>query len=150
MEEYKLSGCHDVHGHHHRHHHGHHHEHNEGTTISAPGFEILETHSHEGATVCSFEKYIDAEADIAPENAGLLDGKLNALTGWLEAENAVIGHIKGYVEAPEENVTFSTTGRGINYARHRADVKKLAFAAIVMGVSEEKLKEKIVELFGVI
>jgi len=136
------------HGHDHDHHHEHHHhDHNEGTKYQVEGFDILETHCHEGATICSFEKMVDGRLEISTTNTEIIDEKIKVLVGWLEEKNAIIGHIKGYINEPEANMTFSTTGFGINYAEHRSDRRKMAFAAIVIGVGEEELKDKVVELF---
>ena len=142
--------CHDHEHHHHHHHDGeecdcddHDHEH-EGTTYDVPGYSILETHSHEGATICSFEKDILTDVERAKE---AMEDSINELTAWLDSIGALIGHVKGYIKEAGPTTTFSTTGGTLNIEGHEAIGASIGFASIVFGPTEEELKDKVVEVF---
>lgn len=144
--------CHDHdHEHHHHdhdhehHHHDHDHDHeHEGTTYDVPGYSILETHSHEGATICSFEKDIMTDVERAKE---AMEDSINELTAWLDSIGALIGHVKGYIKEAGPTTTFSTTGGTLNIEGHEPAGASIGFASIVFGPSEEELKDKVVEVF---
>ena len=74
------------------------------------------------------------------------DGILK-LKEWLEDNNALIGHLKGYVKKTGELTTFSTTGTSLNTEVHDSAGADIAFAAIVFGPDEETMKDKMVEIF---
>ena len=134
----------DCHEHEHHHHdHDHDHEH-EGTTYDVPGYSILETHSHEGATICSFEKDIMTDVERAKE---AMEDSINELTAWLDSIGALIGHVKGYIKEAGPTTTFSTTGGTLNIEGHEPAGASIGFASIVFGPSEEELKDKVVEVF---
>ena len=143
--------CHDHEHHHHHHHHDgeecdcddHDHEH-EGTTYDVPGYSVLETHSHEGATICSFEKDILTDVERAKE---AMEDSINELTAWLDSIGALIGHVKGYIKEAGPTTTFSTTGGTLNIEGHEAIGASIGFASIVFGPTEEELKDKVVEVF---
>ena len=151
-------GCED-HDHEHHHHHHHHdhdddcdcgchdhdHEHDEGTSYDIPGYAVFETHSHEGATICSFEKDILSDVDKAKE---AMEDSINELSAWLDATGALIGHVKGYIKEAGPTTTFSTTGGTLNVEDHEAQGAAIGFASIVFGPSEEELKDKVVEVFA--
>ncbi len=154
-------GCEDHdHEHHHHHHHDHdddcdcgchdhdhdhdHHDHDHGHTYEVAGYSVLETHSHEGATVCSFEKDIltdPEQAKVAMEDA------IHELTAWLDSIGALIGHVKGYIKEHGPTTTFSTTGSTLNIEGHEPQGAAIGFASIVFGPTEEELKDKVVEVF---
>jgi len=156
---------HDEHGHHHHHHHhedeececghhhdhdhdhehDHHHHHDHGHQYEIAGFRIFETHSHEGATICSFEKDVRKEQ---AEVVALMEQCIHALEKWLDETDAVIGHVKGYVKETGSVTTFSTVGYGLNVEQHEGDTISVGFAAIVIGPSEEALKDKVSEIFA--
>ena len=165
-EEQELESCgchhehehehhHDEHGHehhheheehhHHDHEHDHDHHHDHGHQYDVPGFRIFETHSHEGATICSFEK--DVRKD-QKEVVALMEQSIHALEHWLDETDAVIGHVKGYVKETGSVVTFSTVGCGLNVEQHEGDTICVGFAAIVIGPAEEELKDKVAEIFA--
>ena len=141
------------HEHHHHHDHGddcdcgchdHDHEHEEGHTYEVPGYSVMETHSHEGATICSFEKDIltdPEQAKVAMEDA------IHELTAWLDSIGALIGHVKGYIKEHGPTTTFSTTGSTLNIEGHEPQGAAIGFASIVFGPTEEELKDKVVEVF---
>ena len=140
------------HDHHHHHHHhdgdecdcdDHDHEH-EGTTYDVPGYSVLETHSHEGATICSFEKDILTDVERAKE---AMEDSINELTAWLDSIGALIGHVKGYIKEAGPTTTFSTTGGTLNIEGHEPVGASIGFASIVFGPTEEELKDKVVEVF---
>ena len=134
----------DCHEHEHHHHdHDHDHEH-EGTTYDVPGYSILETHSHEGATIRSFEKDIMTDVERAKE---AMEDSINELTAWLDSIGALIGHVKGYIKEAGPTTTFSTTGGTLNIEGHEPAGASIGFASIVFGPSEEELKDKVVEVF---
>ena len=143
--------CHDHEHHHHHHHHDgdecdcddHDHEH-EGTTYDVPGYSVLETHSHEGATICSFEKDILTDVERAKE---AMEDSINELTAWLDSIGALIGHVKGYIKEAGPTTTFSTTGSTLNIEGHEPVGASIGFASIVFGPTEEELKDKVVEVF---
>ena len=142
--------CHDHEHHHHHHHDGdecdcddHDHEH-EGTTYDVPGYSVLETHSHEGATICSFEKDILTDVERAKE---AMEDSINELTTWLDSIGALIGHVKGYIKEAGPTTTFSTTGGTLNIEGHEPVGASIGFASIVFGPTEEELKDKVVEVF---
>ena len=144
---------------HHHHHHGehdhehdhdhdhHHHEHEHGHQYDVPGFRIFETHDHEGATICSFEKDVMAEVS---ETVGKMQECINTLEKWLDETDATIGHVKGYVKEAGPVTTFSTVGYGLNVEKHEGAGLAIGFASIVFGPSEEELKEKVAEIFSVL
>ncbi len=154
-------GCEDHdHEHHHHHHHDHdddcdcgchdhdhdhdHHDHDHGHTYEVAGYSVLETHSHEGATICSFEKDIltdPEQAKVAMEDA------IHELTAWLDSIGALIGHVKGYIKEHGPTTTFSTTGSTLNIEGHEPQGAAIGFASIVFGPTEEELKDKVVEVF---
>ena len=144
--------CGHDHGHHHDHddeccdHDHEHHHHDHGHTWEAAGYKLVETHLHEGATVCSFEKNstMDAEAAKSAMEESILE-----LEHWLEAEDALIGHVKGYVKSGGKTATFSTVGnaQGLNVSEHESKGLTIGFASIVFGPSEEELKDKVIEVF---
>ncbi len=132
-------GCNHDHDEHEHHHHDHGHKHD------VEGYSLFETHIHEGATVCSFEK------TVAIDKAGavpVMETAVGELKDWLNSEGAIIGHVKGYVRAIGEATTFSTVGAGVNVIEHPAGGAEIGFASIVFGPSEEKLKDKVIELFA--
>ncbi|MBO4835783.1 MAG: hypothetical protein J5483_06690 [Lachnospiraceae bacterium] len=143
--------CHEHEHHHHHHHHDgdecdcddHDHEH-EGTTYDVPGYSVLETHSHEGATICSFEKDILTDVERAKE---AMEDSINELTAWLDSIGALIGHVKGYIKEAGPTTTFSTTGGTLNIEGHEPVGASIGFASIVFGPTEEELKDKVVEVF---
>ena len=144
---------HDEHEHHHHDHddeccgHDHeHHHHDHGHTYDVPGYSLVETHVHEGATVCSFEK---ASVMGAEEGKAAMEESILELEHWLEAEGALIGHVKGYIKSGGTTATFSTVGnaQGLNMSEHESAGLAIGFAAIVFGPSEETLKDKVVEVF---
>ena len=143
--------CHEHEHHHHHHHHDgeecdcddHDHEH-EGTTYDVPGYSVLETHSHEGATICSFEKDILTDVERAKE---AMEDSINELTAWLDSIGALIGHVKGYIKEAGPTTTFSTTGSTLNIEGHEPVGASIGFASIVFGPTEEELKDKVVEVF---
>ena len=138
-------GC-EEHEHHHHHHHDHDddcdcgchdhdhdHEHDEGTSYDIPGYSVFETHSHEGATICSFEKDIltdPEQAKVAMEDA------IHELTAWLDSIGALIGHVKGYIKEHGPTTTFSTTGSTLNIEGHEPQGAAIGFASIVFGPTE--------------
>ena len=131
-------GCHD-----HDHDHDHH-DHDHGHTYEVAGYSVLETHSHEGATICSFEKDIltdPEQAKVAMEDA------IHELTAWLDSIGALIGHVKGYIKEHGPTTTFSTTGSTLNIEGHEPQGAAIGFASIVFGPTEEELKDKVVEVF---
>ena len=156
-------GCEDhdhEHEHHHHHHHDHdddcdcgchdhdhdhdHHDHDHGHTYEVAGYSVLETHSHEGATICSFEKDILTD----PEQAKVsMEDAIHELTAWLDSIGALIGHVKGYIKEHGPTTTFSTTGSTLNIEGHEPQGAAIGFASIVFGPTEEELKDKVVEVF---
>ncbi|MBR3243566.1 MAG: hypothetical protein IKF90_12850 [Parasporobacterium sp.] len=144
-------GCgHDHHDHHDHHHEGHdfhehdHHDHDHGHTYEVPGYKIVETHNHEGATICSFEKEMKKPAN---EVKASMEAAILSLEDWLEESGALIGHVKGYIKEGGPVTTFSTTGNGLNVQSHEGGTLVIGFAAIVFGPSEEGLKDKVLEVF---
>lgn len=138
---------HEGHEHHHHDHDFHehdHHDHDHGHTWEAPGYKIVETHNHEGATICSFEKDVRRSAADAKAE---MEGAINKLEGWLEESGALIGHVKGYIKEAGPVTTFSTTGNGLNIQSHEGGGLSVGFAAIVFGPEEEVLKDKVLEVF---
>lgn len=73
---------------------------------------------------------------------------IEALKVWLEEEDALIGHLKGYIKTGGPVTTFSTTGDVLNVEEHASSAFSVGFAAIVFGPSEETLKDKVLEVFG--
>lgn len=132
------------HHHHHHHDHEHDHEHDEGTSYDIPGYAVFETHSHEGATICSFEK--DILTDVEKAKVAMEDS-INELSAWLDSTGALIGHVKGYIREAGPTTTFSTTGGTLNVEGHEAQGAAIGFASIVFGPTEEELKDKVVEVF---
>lgn len=128
----------------HDHDHEHHHEH--GHSYDVPGYKLVETHVHEGATVCSFEK----SSTMDPEAAkSAMEESIIELENWLDAEGALIGHVKGYIKYGGKTATYSTVGNaaGLNMGEHDNKSLTIGFASIVFGPSEEVLKDKVVEVF---
>lgn len=127
--------------------HDHDHEgHDHGHTYDVPGYKLLETHLHEGATVCSFEKASNMNAD---EAKAAMEESIIELEHWLEGEGALIGHVKGYIRSGGTTATFSTVGNaaGLHMSEHESAGLSIGFAGIVFGPSEEVLKDKVVEVF---
>ncbi len=147
------------HDHHHHHHHDddddeccehdheHHHHHDHGHKYEVPGFKVFETHNHEGATICSFEKDVKSDAEPVIKN---MKECIGILEKWLDENNALIGHVKGYVKEAGPITTFSTVGYGLNVEKHDSTTVCVGFASIVFGPSEEELKDKVAEIFAAI
>ena len=128
----------------HDHEDGHHH-HDEGHKYVVEGFRLVETHKHEGATVCSFEcdtKLAGDDAKKAMEEAFI------SLKDWLNAQGAIIGHVKGFIKENGQTTTFSTVGAELNINSHEGCGSTVGFASIVFGPDEETLKDKVVEEFS--
>ena len=136
---------HHDHDHDHDHDHHHHHDHEHGHQYEIPGYRIFETHSHEGATICSFEK--DSTADKAQVTTAM-EQCINTLERWLDETDATIGHVKGYVRESGPVTTFSTVGCGLNIEEHGGQTLSIGFASIVFGPTEEELKDKVAEIFA--
>lgn len=87
---------------------------------------------------------MDAEAAKSAMEESILE-----LEHWLEAEDALIGHVKGYVKSGGKTATFSTVGnaQGLNVSEHESKSLTIGFAGIVFGPSEEELKDKVIEVF---
>ncbi|MCQ2513369.1 MAG: hypothetical protein MJ092_08320 [Lachnospiraceae bacterium] len=146
----------DEHEHHHHHHHHHdddcdcdcdcedEHDHDHGHSYEVEGYSILETHSHEGATICSFEK--DVKKDVEAIKVAM-EESIKELQDWLDSTGALIGHVKGYIKEAGPITTFSTTGSTLNIEAHEGIGATVGFASIVFGPEEEELKDKVVEVF---
>ena len=149
--DHEECGCGHDHDHHHHHDHEghdfheHDHHHDHGHTYEVPGYKIVETHNHEGATICSFEKDLKKPAE---EVKASMEKSINALEAWLEENGALIGHVKGYIKEAGPVITFSTTGNGLNVQEHEGSGLAVGFAAIVFGPEEEVLKDKVLEVFA--
>ena len=160
-DEHCDCGCHDhdrEHHHEHHHHHDHdedcdcgchdhdheHHHHDHGHQYTVAGYKVLETHSHEGATVCSFEMDLNKCPDQTKE---LMEHCIGDLETWLKENDALIGHLKGYIKEAGPTTTFSTTGNGMNIQNYESGGLSVGFASIVFGPTEEELKDKVVEIF---
>lgn len=146
--------CGHEHQHHHHdedecgdHDHEHHHQHDHGHKYAIPGFKLFETHNHEGATICSFEKDVKSEAEPTIKK---MQECINILEKWLDEKDALIGHVKGYVKEAGPITTFSTVGNGLNVEKHDSTAICVGFASIVFGPSEEELKDKVAEIFAAI
>ncbi|MCF0230298.1 MAG: hypothetical protein HUJ76_11490 [Parasporobacterium sp.] len=110
-----------------------------------PGFRIFETHNHEGATICSFEKDSNKNADtLVPA----MEDCIKNLEKWLDEHEALIGHVKGYVKESGPVTTFSTVGNGLNVEKHEGAGAAVGFAAIVFGPAEEELKDQVAQVFA--
>ena len=133
--------------HDHEHDHEHHHHHDHGHKYEVPGFKVFETHNHEGATICSFEKDVKSDAEPVIKN---MKECIGILEKWLDENNALIGHVKGYVKEAGPITTFSTVGYGLNVEKHDSTTVCVGFASIVFGPSEEELKDKVAEIFAAI
>ncbi len=133
--------------HDHEHDHEHHHHHDHGHKYEVPGFKVFETHNHEGATICSFEKDVKSDAEPVIKN---MKECIGILEKWLDENNALIGHVKGYVKEAGPITTFSTVGYGLNVEKHDSTTVCVGFASIVFGPSEEELKDKVAEIFATI
>ena len=142
-------GCHEHehhHDHHHHHDHDHHdHDHDHGQTWEVQGYKVVETHNHEGATICSFEKDVRMEKDAA---RAVMEQAIRDLEAWLDETGALIGHVKGYIKESSSVITFSTTGNGLNVEDHAGGGLSVGFAAIVFGPEAEVLKDKVIEVFS--
>ncbi len=157
-------GCHD-HDHHHHHHddgcdchdHDHHHHHHDddcdchdhdhhdhGHSYVVAGYSILETHTHEGATICSFERDINKDLEATKV---AMEESIKELVDWLDSIGALIGHVKGFIKEAGPITTFSTTGSTLNIEEHDAVGATVGFASIVFGPTEEELKDKVVDVF---
>ena len=133
---------HDEHDHDHEHHH-----HDHGHQYDVPGFRVFETHAHEGATICSFEKDVKKKAE---DVVCTMENCIKELEKWLDDTDATIGHVKGYVKETAKITTFSTVGCGLNIDQREGDTVCVGFAAIVFGPTEEGLKDKVSEVFAVL
>ncbi len=133
------------HEHHHDHEHEHHHEHSHAHTYDVSGFLTVESHTHEGAAVCSFEKKSSFDYDEACEK---MNAAISKLRDELNSEGHIIGHLKGFIKQSGEVATFSTVGADITVQKHPQAGAEISFAAIVFGPDEEALKDKLVNCFA--
>lgn len=133
------------HEHHHDHEHEHHHEHSHAHTYDVSGFLTVESHTHEGAAVCSFEKKSSFDYDEACEK---MSAAISKLRDELNSEGHIIGHLKGFIKQSGEVATFSTVGADITVQKHPQAGAEISFAAIVFGPDEEALKDKLVNCFA--
>ena len=126
--------------------HDHDHEHHDhGHSYKVEGYKLVETHKHEGATVCSFER----ETKMSGEEAKTaMDEAFRALENWLNSQGAIIGHVKGYIKENGLTTTFSTVGGGLNVTEHEGCGATVGFASIVFGPDEETMKDKVIEEFS--
>ena len=147
-------GCHDHNHEHHHHHHDHdddcdcgchdhdhdheHHHHDHGHQYNVAGYKVLETHSHEGATVCSLEMDLNKCPDSLKAD---MENAINELEKWLDEQGALIGHLKGYIKEAGPTTTFSTTGNGLTIENYEQGGTSVGFASIVFGPTEEELKD---------
>lgn len=129
----------------------HHHHHPEGSTEKyegegQEGFS-LESHIHQGASVVSgtCTVYTPDPKDIRK----LLMEKMEQLADWVREEEGYIGHIKSGFST-EETESFSVTDRKIQVGSPGKTVVRIHLAAIVFGVSQEELKEKVKGIFWVL
>ena len=120
------------------------HDHDHGHSYEVEGYSILETHSHEGATICSFEKDVKKDLEVIKV---AMEESIKELVDWLDSTGALIGHVKGYIKEAGPITTFSTTGSTLNIEEHDAVGATVGFASIVFGPEEEELKDKVVEVF---
>jgi len=67
---------------------------------------------------------------------------------WLNAQGAIIGHVKGYIKENGPATTFSTVGAGVNIQKHDPAGASVGFASIVFGPDEETMKDKVLEEFS--
>ena len=141
----------ECHEHHHNHgdeccghdHEGHHHD--EGHKYIVDGYKLVETHKHEGATVCSFEKETKLTINEAKQ---AMQEAFEALQGWLKEQHAIIGHVKGFIKENGPAMTFSTVGGKLNMTEYGGKGAEIGFAAIVFGPDEETLKDRVVKEFS--
>lgn len=145
----------DSHKHYHKHddccdhdhneHDHHHHEHSHGHTYNVPGFLTFESHTHEGATICSFEKQSNSDYDEAYEK---MNSAVLRLRDELNNEGHIIGHLKGFIKQNGEVTTFSTVGADLTVQKHSGAGVQISFAAIVFGPDEETLKDRLADCFA--
>ena len=132
--------------HDHDHDHDHEgHDHDHGHQYKVAGYSLVETHTHEGATVCSFEK----ETSLSPKEAqAAMKEAFAEIESWLNSEGAIIGHVKGYIRTHGPSYTFSTVGSGVNTGEYEGNGASVGFASIVFGPDEETMKDKVTEIFA--
>lgn len=81
------------------------------------------------------------------ETKKLMEQCIGELETWLKENDALIGHLKGYIKEAGPTTTFSTTGNGMNIQNYESGGLSVGFASIVFGRAEEELKDKVVEIF---
>ena len=84
----------------------------------------------------------------ADEVKAAFEESMREMEDWLNAQGAIIGHVKGYVREMGNTVTFSTVGAELNMTEIEGSGAELGFASIVFGPSQVELKDKVIEVFS--
>jgi hypothetical protein len=112
----------------------------------------MNARTHDEARVVSaqFQLPLSSGGDMS-RLLELLTGGMRAINHWAEANDVIIGHVKGYVSWGEEAVMVSTTGEEVQVKGSQAYpgesfTADVGIASIVFGVGLDELEE-IIELF---
>lgn len=82
------------------------------------------------------------------EARAAMEEAFTALRDWLNAQGAIIGHVKGYIKENGVTSTFSTVGGELHVNANEGSGSRVGFASIVFGPDEETLKDKVIEEFA--
>lgn len=109
-------------------------------------------HSHEGIEIKRHEEalVITISREVPKE---LVEVKficrecIENFCGWIEDNEGIVGHIKGYMHSFEKGYTFSCTGEEVTFYETKSNTVLVKVVAILYGVKEEGLACKVAEIF---
>jgi len=129
------------HDHGHEHGHDHDHEHSHGALHEYKNEEegySISIMQHDEALVASL--VIDLQGSVA-DIQKLVTVRLEQLVATLQADDVMIGHIKGALTRLTPLATFHSVGAGLQTQLLEAKACKLELAVIVFNIDEDRLLE---------
>lgn len=106
--------------------------------------EGIESHFHEEAVVCSGNREISGVLESIKEKLVI---EIKSLAEWVEAQDGIIGHIKGYVEGGGMGYMLSTTGGEVQIKETQDSKVQVNIATIVFNVGIEELECRVASVF---
>ena len=107
--------------------------------------ESITVTTHDSAIVGTVSKTISASLEQA---RGDVDELISALVQWLNKKEAIVGHIKAFVQAEGDSYNFSYTSGSVQENHNVSTGVQVSIAAIVFMVTVDELRETLEELVG--
>ena len=130
-----LSEQHD-HDHHDHHDHDHHDHDHDGESCSIGDDDGLNIIEHEGALAVSVAKEL---LGTPQQVESLVDSSLERLVSRVQAQDAVIGHIKAALTCQTPIATYSCVYDSVNKKHHDPRSYRLELTVILFDVTKEEL-----------